>query len=1301
MNENNFIENNNIFSLGGFDVTANISPSGDASRAYQYGEVITLGSLSETASFFEQPIVQNLNVESLDLSNPKLYIKYSSFVELIRGSLENIIVSYPGSLYISQNIVGHSYGDINAIDISYDRVNDVTQLSILTNYLNNPGNIFYLSANENINFYKNFNKTYSGYFFELEDKAYPILSFIPSSKIKNDKITIAVKGQPFLDFDGNKRIAGYIRPSAAFLAGYLKQVSFFERYLLQESFSFLDTLEENGGVEYEYKAKFRIPKVDKYNYDFQGARYENFLTSLLNLATKYDEKYVNITARKLVPQSFQDISINSGNFPAYGKSNQLLNVFSFYFDELYANISALKYYDQVDYNENVFFDRKNIINLFSSLGFEIKEADFNAIDSNMLIPLVKNIPFLLNSKGTRNAVLSILNYLNIPDALIEFNETIYKYDSLDYGLLSYYYDILGFSLSDAPAKPEGTVDLLKNENIFHSDAYFSSLKNLLPDLEEYLLTVSKNIQYSDILANIEFNLSGDTLDFSLHNLNWSDLACYNYTGGTVNNPLPETFFDNCNCKIQLDDLSLQVCTTPIDPYASYCPPMFVDVVPNCVAIPQTGSTLSGNTVCDFNIELYSNEGNLNALQPLIPAPTNYISFPYELHITSCNADDDEAIVLEQQVTCLHYYNNDFALLSEGGYVSMIRLYDTISGTNQDLNLNPFTTPYLSGCSGNLNSSDLLFPSGTTQLEIDLWASNLEMLIENAICVAYAGLPLPPINGVTYFMSVEAFSDGSFNIMFNNKNAPVAPEYNIGINKLDANFSLFDGTSNHNSNSYFLTFNNLFLSFTGNTVCGELIIDKEIALSDLTALISANYNSIAFNTSAPIVNIVDNGSIQETNCLINGNLTGNTYSYGAYLNVNVYGGIPPYSLTGVTQGQFFNSGDTYSFFVEDSSCNFLHVTGEVLCNIDPCLGNTIIEKTRIIETEVEVPLSEYCNSIELLYQIKVTQVNLGNRTATFLYEHEITGFEGYEDIEVIVRVDYITAGSGSFNFSNNLTSLSGGMSLSYDPDPVQQTDFTVYVDIIIDGVCVYELNGGTLSLDPSADPNDVDSASIILANEAEGFITQIATVEETYYEIVNSAPVLSASYVCRENGDAIIALSVSGGTEPYVYYGASDGQLVSNGAQISAYAEDANGCRSNTVQLDIDCVPDLFECGTINLEASLETTSVDAVNDTATLTFTYSVTGLEFDEEVTSVSLVASGVGNTNNYILGSPVMKMFNGAFGAEQIYLDFSPNVLGTGTYKFIMVIKTENCTYSDIFEMSVDASILSNVDNYSNILT
>ncbi len=1295
MGENDFIENNNIFTLDGFDVTSNLSPPSDVSRAYQYGDIITLGALSAEGVSEASLLKPNTqNIEALDLSNPRLYLKYSSFVELIRGSLENIIVSYPSSLRISPVIVGYSYGDVNVIDISYDSIEDTTSFFVLSNYLDNPGNIVYVSGVNNINPYKDITSSYFNYLFEYQDQYYEISHLLPSSKVKNDKIGLTVRGRPFASAS-QKQISGHITPSKAYLTEYLSQLSYFERYLLRASFEIVDTAEESGGIEYEYKTSFTLPKSDKYNYDFESERYEKFLSGLLQIASKYDDKYLNVTSRSLIPQSFQDISITSGNFPTYGKANQLLNVMSSYFDCMYGNINALRYYDQVNLRNDSFDDKNRVVRLSETLGLKIIN---NGGDQEGwlggLKPFVKNVPFLLNSKGARKSISTTLNYLNIPDSLIEFNEKIYKAKKLNYEALSHYYDVIGgLSLSGVPIKQSGAPDLSKNVNVFHSKGYFSSLKNLLPDIEDNFISMVVDRQYSEILADISFNLSGDTLAFSLHNLDWSALACYSYTGGTINSPLPEIFYDNCDCAIPLNDLSLQACMSPVNPYDSYCPPLIVDVVPNCVAILLSGTTLSGDTACHFNLSFYSQGGVQDKVEPVVPSPTNYISFPYVIESTSCNTADNEELLLEHQVICAHYYNNSFALMSAGGYVSMIRLYDTISGLPLDLNLTPSTTPYLSGCAGTVLETGLIFPTGTTQTELGIWADNLKIVIENAICVEYGGLPLPPLNNVTYFMSVDAFADGSFNIAFNNKNGPVSPEYNIGINKNNPSFSFFDGASFYNSNSYFLSFENLGISYTGDTVCGSLFINKEVSEAGLAAVVEANYGEISFNVSSPVIDTIDNGSVLSSVCLVGGSLTGDTFSYGAYLDINVYGGIPPYSFTGITQGEFLMSGETYSFYVGDSACNILHVTGDVICNEDLCLGNQVSAKTTQVVEIVEIETEVSCPAIEITHTMSLA--GNGNEVGEMTtYGYDLV-FNNFEELSSPYYEIDIEAESNLFSFTGNTESFSESVSFVISSLSVS---LTAYIRLY-DGGCIYEQEVEIFTLEYGLVEEDTSNDTLLAPSYIE-ITEQEVMVDKIVYEVTPNTPVLSAAYACNEDGVAVLSVGVSGGTAPYVFYGGSDGQIVADGTIISIYAEDANGCVSNAVELDINCEPSPIDCNAVNLDASLETTSIDSINETATLTFTYNITGLAFDESVEEVNLVASGVGATNSYILGSPVMKSFSGAFGATQIYLDFTPSVLMAGTYKFIIVIKTENCTYTDIFEMSVDASILSDVDNYTNIL-
>ena len=90
--------------------------------------------------------------------------------------------------------------------------------------------------------------------------------------------------------------------------------------------------------------------------------------------------------------------------------------------------------------------------------------------------------------------------------------------------------------------------------------------------------------------------------------------------------------------------------------------------------------------------------------------------------------------------------------------------DNVSGNSSTLDLNPLTTPYLTGCSGNVVVSDLTWVAGNNANYI----TALTTLIENALCTA----PYNATSGVDYKLVVSVLASGLVGITFDIKHNPV-------------------------------------------------------------------------------------------------------------------------------------------------------------------------------------------------------------------------------------------------------------------------------------------------------------------------------------------------------------------------------------------------------------------------------------------------------------------------------------------------------------------------------------------------
>lgn len=1298
--ENSFIRNQTTFDINGYEITTNISSAIDASSRFQFTDSFTFDNLSIQEN---EEILKNKDLSiTVDYSNPRNFVKYSSFSELIRYSIENIILNYPSTLHIKTNLIGYDYGDKNITDIQYSPLLNTTSFSISTNYIDNPFQLDY--TNKNLN-NKQFSSLFQNYVFTYNDIDFAISAFTPSDSLRNSKINITVSGKPFSD-SFTQRVDAYIRPKDEYKKlTFERNFNGFQKYLLKDSFRFKAFKEADSGDSFVYNLKFSIPKYGDYNLDFFTNKYERFLSSLLEFTNEYDQRYSNISSRILIADSVQDITLTSNGLPTLGKPNVLINTISSFADQVYAQINAFKTYDYIYYDTpNVSQNRLNT--LIKNQGLDVNK-NINILSEDLKYLLI-NLPDLLNKKGTRDAIDFLFNYLNIPLDLVEFNEHVYKTKRINYAALEFLYSKISpdLILSSIPVKTDGSPDLSKIITHFQGSTYFDELQNLLPSVANNFLINTGTTTDAEILYQNDFNISGET-SFNAELLNIKSLTgtpCYSFSGEIITHPLPETFLDECGCEIEeLNDLAYKLCVSPLNIYDGACPSFVIDVVPDCISSPSSGETVSGQTQCVYNYSLISKNNNSNKVSPSVI--TNGVELSYDLVLTSdCEAGSiASSSIVTRFSQC---YENNF-IIQTSGYVDTIRLYDSINNNPVDLDLNPTTTSYFNGCSGVVNPDNLYFPSGDTST----YQASLQALIENGICDEFSSLPSIPTNGGQYNMEVQVNSGGTVSICFDVKDNPVNPIYSIGINKNDALFSYFDSATNYTTDKVISKLSSDDILETQNIAClsgNPLQINRSIDGATLLSNVSINYNDIILNNSSDI-DTFELSSNTTGVCLIDGVFSGQTFDYGANLNINVYGGNPPYEFIGIQDGQYLASGQTYSVFAIDASgCTSNVVSGEVICNIDTCLGTKIEEKTRTITTTEIISNETLCDPIE--YTLTYTYFRLDSERLTFQYNINFADidFADISDFNILFRA-VVQNGGPSFSFPINInsTNYSETFMLNYDTltfgtnIDYQNTIFLTYGEYD----CRYSGSVSQIGDILVAPQQIIQNGTLALTPENVEIET---TTTETYFEVVPNKPVVIASYDCIKDvngdntGEAQLSIQVSGGTPAYEYYGGIDGEVVQDGQTLDVFVIDSLNCKSNTVRLNIDCPFNEIECNPITLNAALETTSVDIPTNTATLTVSYQVLGLDINQQIQSVQLVSTGINGAQNYLIGSPVVSNFSTDVGAEQLSFDFDPFNNQNVDVKFFITITTdEGCVYTDIFELGVDASQLSSTDNYTKELS
>src|SRR5574343_601903 len=194
-----------IFSLGTFNITSNFTGrkyTDYSTKLKSFGNVYTLDTLGVTSA--DTKIIDSISenvILNLDFSDLKSYVRFGSCEELIRVTIQNIILNYPASLFINSKI--ENIGNITFFDYSYDIVTNTSLFYIPSEYVENLFSIVFDEGNTSLpldNELKNLNISYEKFAIWSKnvnnDKQFNVIGFTGDSSNRN-YIRIRCNGNPF------------------------------------------------------------------------------------------------------------------------------------------------------------------------------------------------------------------------------------------------------------------------------------------------------------------------------------------------------------------------------------------------------------------------------------------------------------------------------------------------------------------------------------------------------------------------------------------------------------------------------------------------------------------------------------------------------------------------------------------------------------------------------------------------------------------------------------------------------------------------------------------------------------------------------------------------------------------------------------------------------------------------------------------------------------------------------------------------------------------------------------------------
>lgn len=677
-----------IFGVGDFEVSTNLSstpafllPTPKLSEEFTLNSslnAITSSSKSTSTSSEDSPPVFNY-----DKTEPKFYARYGSLVERFRVALEQIILNFPAAINVTTeafNQVGY-----NLYNITYNSKEDISTFFVEVSYFSNPFGIYFLkninSGQDGVPKERNLTTNYNLFEIYLNGESYNILDFEGSETIRNSLAKFTVKGQPF-EY-GNTLQNFYIKLREDVINSIYEDLDDLESYLINRennySAVFQDEKLTEEGIFLDFLIKFVFPKFDQFNIDVISTAYEDYVDDFLGFAEKVDEKYSNVIMRKLIPENVQSVDLESGNgFPTFGKINSLLVVYGREIDELYKEIENIKFFNNVSYNKKNNLPDNLLKNLAGTLGWEVVLTEKYNID--FWRNLVINTWWVWKSKGTRNAIEFIFDYLGIPSEIYDLNEFVYvAKNPIDVDRFQFYLSLIDENLDvdDFPVDSEGYPVFIPNSDEYYFQtfgvedngvSYFAPYFNLLPEFTGSSVNYTAKTVSTEVLFEQVYEFSGNTLDYSLIKDSLVNDSCFISSGETVLDPLPEDILDVCGCPLPISDKTLKISVDQKNLYTG-CTNIIADVFFTCISgdsvilnvntfggyppysyvgnsdgdILSTGDTYSFKVVDSKGCESILYTGDVICIDPCLDVEIN-VNFGYTCVLDEFGRNTGEAIL---------------------------------------------------------------------------------------------------------------------------------------------------------------------------------------------------------------------------------------------------------------------------------------------------------------------------------------------------------------------------------------------------------------------------------------------------------------------------------------------------------------------------------------------------------------------------------------------------------------------------------------------------------------------------------
>ncbi len=595
-----------LFTMGNFVVTTNYTSK--VSKTFstnKFSNFVSLTDLNTTLESSLDLLLNNstvsLNLDATDLTN---YALFGSLTELVRVSLENIIMTWPAALYVNpvyaippiyttqsghtiENYVYDSVKGQASFKVNVNTITNQYQLNFLKNAISGGTTV----SNNPLTIIAN---NYQLYAILYGGQEYDILGFTGSTRTINDYLYFIVQGNVFSATTNNGFLPYYIKPNTTQENLFYNSLPNFEYYLLNRfsnpkfTSTFKYTVKSDTGNVLSVTDTLTWPISDGYNLDFDTVQYANYATKLSGICSNYDLTTSSLMTRFLVSNSITDFDTTEAHVDPLDQDTsdqkmlKTLNIYGRGYDDINTFIKGVSFAHAVSYDKNDNTPDVYLKDFARNLGWDlissVLELDLlknyvlpnqvsysghtvgltaEQADNELWRRLILNTPWLWRSKGTRKSVEFLFKFIGTPLGLISFNEYVYvAQNQIDMNIFSAALTLNNantdlttypISLSGYPAPLLNTPDLYYQSNglWYRETGGANSSIDITTGNNPHLGPYDGGFQYINQFRSLIPNFSAITI--SSQTTSTSSVNLFNnYNGGTMTSYSGNTYVDVTN-----------------------------------------------------------------------------------------------------------------------------------------------------------------------------------------------------------------------------------------------------------------------------------------------------------------------------------------------------------------------------------------------------------------------------------------------------------------------------------------------------------------------------------------------------------------------------------------------------------------------------------------------------------------------------------------------------------------------------------------------------------------------------------